>query len=187
MKLTIAHLRAAGMTDSQIVKVVEEAQVEQREKDRIRQRNHRARHASHARHSDKPISEQKQHPRHSDMRDINPPLNNPPLTAQEKPKKVSPSLSARKTKLAADWQLADKDFWYAKSKGWTDTRIAEQADRFRDHALANGRLQLDWAAAWRNWVNSPYQRPGGGRPQSLKDRNREIMDELDRFIDAEAA
>src|SRR5262245_14219415 len=106
------------------------------------------------------------------------PPNNPPSTAQEKPKKVSPSLSACKTALSADWQLSDRDFWYAKSKGWPDARIAEPADRFRAHALANGRRQLDWAAAWRNWVNSPYQKQNGGAHGR---RHGSVLDAFDRL------
>jgi hypothetical protein len=48
MKLSIAQLRAAGVTDRQIVDALQEAEAEHREKNRIRQRNHRARNANNS-------------------------------------------------------------------------------------------------------------------------------------------
>ena len=37
--------------------------------------------------------------------------------------------------------------------------LALEAARFRDHALSNGRVQIDWDAAFRNWLRSEYGRP----------------------------
>ena len=37
--------------------------------------------------------------------------------------------------------------------------LAMEATRFRDHALSNGRVQIDWDAAFRNWLRSEYGRP----------------------------
>lgn len=52
MNITIATLRAAGLSEAQILKVVEiadtEAVLKNREQNRIRQRNHRARNACHS-------------------------------------------------------------------------------------------------------------------------------------------
>ena len=43
MRLSIAQLRAAGLTDNQILRLVEEAEAERRERERIKKRNQRAR------------------------------------------------------------------------------------------------------------------------------------------------
>jgi hypothetical protein len=48
MKMSIKDLRAAGVTDTQIVKAMEEAEARRREQNRIAQRNHRARQQSNA-------------------------------------------------------------------------------------------------------------------------------------------
>jgi hypothetical protein len=47
-KISIKDLRAAGVTDTQIVQAIEEAELRRREQNRIAQRNHRARQQSHA-------------------------------------------------------------------------------------------------------------------------------------------
>ena len=41
MRVSIAHIRAAGLSADQIVKVLEEAEAERREKERIKKRNQR--------------------------------------------------------------------------------------------------------------------------------------------------
>lgn len=43
MRISIAHMRAAGISAEQILKVVEEAQAEEREKARIKKQNQRSR------------------------------------------------------------------------------------------------------------------------------------------------
>lgn len=37
--------------------------------------------------------------------------------------------------------------------------VRTQAERFRNSALANNRKYVDWTAAFRNWITSPYQKP----------------------------
>jgi len=52
------------------------------------------------------------------------------------------------------------------SLGWTEQRVSQEIQRFRDSAIAKGRKYaglLGWAAAWRNWVNSPFQQTDAGR------------------------
>ena len=47
--------------------------------------------------------------------------------------------------------------------------LALEAAKFRDHALANGRLQIDWDAAFRNWLrNEQYRSPNGQPKQTQK-------------------
>lgn len=64
---------------------------------------------------------------------------------------------ARAHRLPVDWSVSDRGRLFAQSRGFDEWQIEEQAQRFRDHALATGRRQVDWEAAWRNWVTSPYQ------------------------------
>lgn len=54
--------------------------------------------------------------------------------------------------------------------GWDTSRLETELAKFKDYAIANGKLYADWHAAWRNWVRSPFQaggqaflaaRPGG--------------------------
>src|SRR5215472_13085216 len=83
------------------------------------------------------------------------PLSTPPVS---KPLRVSRQARA----LPDDWE-PDREF--ARRHGFTDERIAIEAQRFRDHALAKGCTYKDWNAAWRNWVRSPFQQlhnNGGG-------------------------
>jgi hypothetical protein len=72
---------------------------------------------------------------------------------QKKKRKIS-------TAICVTWSPSDADTTFARSKGWDDLKIQSEASRFRDHAIANNRRQADWAAAWRNWVTSPYQKKG---------------------------
>lgn len=85
---------------------------------------------------------------------------------------------AKATALPADWPTqADLD--YALGKGWTADKLQSETQRFADHARANGRRQLDWHAAWRNWVTSPYQTgaKANGRHKSASERAFELAEE----------
>jgi hypothetical protein len=79
--------------------------------------------------------------------------------ASQSPSEVKPKGASlrRAGPIPPDWQ-PDREF--ARRKGLSAGEIAEQEQRFRDHAAANRRLQADWDASWRNWVTSPYQRAG---------------------------
>jgi hypothetical protein len=90
----------------------------------------------------------------------------------KKEKEVSKGRASRakpKTPLPDDWHpvIATKD--------------AAEFERFKNSAKAHARRYADWDAAWENWKTSPYQKPAG---KNLKERNREIMDDLDEFIEA---
>lgn len=49
-----------------------------------------------------------------------------------------------------DWKPSEKHAELASSKGLD---LAEQAFRFRNHAIANDRRQRNWAAAFNNWLS----------------------------------
>src|SRR5262249_54277619 len=68
----------------------------------------------------------------------------------------------RATPLPDNWTPNDEDVAYARTMGWSDAKLTLEANRFRDHALAKGRVQKNWHAAWRNWTTSPYQGAGNG-------------------------
>ena len=160
MRLTIAQLRAAGISDKQIVDALAEADAERREKERIKKRNQRARPQSPQDSGDGGDT----HIDTSTSRDIE---------RKKSKKSISP-----------DWKPTDADRDYARAKGWPDARIETEAERFRIHYLANAKAWTDWHLVWCKWVISTFQ----NQPkQNLKERNREIMDGLDEFIQATTA
>ncbi len=69
--------------------------------------------------------------------------------------------------LPEGWAPTEKDVEHAKGKGWDDSRIAEEAERFRAHHLAKGTLSKAWNQSWITWVanDKRFNGPaGGGRP-----------------------
>lgn len=92
---------------------------------------------------------------------------------RSKPKRAS--RTARE--LPPDW-VPDREF--ARSKGWSGSKIDEEVARFRDHAKAKGRTAKDWDAAWRSWVTSPYQKgtSNGARPRTTADAFDDLIDRL---------
>jgi len=161
MRVSIAHMRAAGLSAEQIVKVLEEADAERRQKARIIKRKQRSRPPDRVDTQDtedKPYID-------TSSRDLE----------RKKSKKVS---------IAADWKPTDADRDYARAKGWPDARIDTEAERFRIHYLANTKAWADWHLVWCKWVISSFQTQP---KQNLKERNREIMDDLDGFIQATTA
>jgi hypothetical protein len=90
----------------------------------------------------------------------------PPYTEAETEQKSSlrsDCARSRKTRLPDDWRLDEIGRAYARQNGWDEQKIDAEETRFRDHAKANGRKQIDWPAAWRNWVTSPFQETRNGK------------------------
>lgn len=76
------------------------------------------------------------------------------------PKAPKPKAAKRKCSLPDSWQPTDAHRAIASEVG---ADLNREALAFRDHAAANGRLQLDWDAAFRTWLRkSPDFRPSGG-------------------------
>ncbi len=75
---------------------------------------------------------------------------------------LMPTNTAEQDRLWA--AITDPDFmaWFAK-KGLA-LNLEEQWERFVNHALANGRQQVDWRRAFMGWLTSPYQRQPRGGP-----------------------
>src|SRR5262249_34066847 len=72
---------------------------------------------------------------------------------------------ARRT-LPADW-----------NPGVAEADAAEVA-KFRDYCQAHGKQYVDWDAAWRNWLASPYRKPNGGNGNGLRETATPFSDEL---------
>lgn len=66
-----------------------------------------------------------------------------------------PATAARKRAhpIPDDWTPNDKHTALAAERG---LNLTVESDRFRDSAIAKGRTYVDWDAAFRNWLNSPY-------------------------------
>lgn len=93
-------------------------------------------------------------------------------------------LHKRGIPLPGDWKPSEEERAYAASKGFSAQRIDLEAERFRNHAAARGRLQKDWHAAWRNWVISPLQMNGhrSGSKEDRQERLANVLQTLDPRI-----
>ena len=69
------------------------------------------------------------------------------------------------TALPDHWSPQEHDMDALRELGWRTADIETELYRFRDHARSNGRRQVDWDAAFRNWMRSGYQKRG---PESDK-------------------
>lgn len=58
----------------------------------------------------------------------------------------------RAAKLSADFAVDDRMRTWAHGEQFTDADIDRETPRFVDHFTANGKPQIDWVAAWRNWM-----------------------------------
>ena len=178
MKLSIAHMRAAGLTAEQILKVIEEADAERRTRERIKKQNQRARPPC---------------PRDTrdggDNRDRHIYKSSTSFLSSEKEEKEEKK--ERKISIPVNWKPTDADREYAKGKGWSDQQVDQEAERFHNHYLANGEPRKSWPASWRKWVTSPYQksstRAGSGgappRPGSREDRAERTHHALQKLRD----
>jgi len=65
---------------------------------------------------------------------------------------------ARARALPGDWKPDEEDLaWAAVARpDLTPALLEAETERFRNHALANGRLALRWGPNWRNWVGRAH-------------------------------
>jgi hypothetical protein len=155
--IDIHILRAAGLSNEQIIAVLETEQREKklarREQNRKSQQNHRARKQKIDLSAD---SADTPSPCPPSSFPLDPLVITPlPPTPVSKPKRVSRLLQA----LPTDFALTESDKQHAFDNGWSPDKLTSELARFRDNATAKGIKYVDWHAAWRNWVTSPYQKP----------------------------
>ena len=79
------------------------------------------------------------------------------LTSTPQSKKESKKNTHIRTPIPTDFWPNETGLACARKRGWDDGYIRSEVERFKDHAMAKGRMQVDWHAAWRMWVNSPFQ------------------------------
>jgi hypothetical protein len=152
MYITIATLRAAGLSEAQIVKVVDFAEKERlanrREVNRNNQRKHRARKhvtADGADRCDTPIYK-----------------DTSLLPSLEKKRK-----KGRKIDMPADW------------KPTVSSEDEGEFERFKRYCKANDKTYVDWDAAWGNWRTSPYRGGQNGTNRQKGDRSHSISATFD--------
>jgi len=170
--ITIETLRLAGLTDQQIVKVLELDQKERlaarREQNRINKRNQRSRQHVSADRAD--IDDTPPPP-------FSPPSDSPPYNPPRPPK--DPAFEKRGSRLPSDWQPSDADRAYARSEGLSEADIEREAGGFRDYWCAKpGKdgLKLDWSATWRNRVRSFLGRRQNGVTYHGKPHRKTVHD-----------
>lgn len=74
-----------------------------------------------------------------------------------------PAKGARGTRLPADWTPTPEEVAFARSLGYTEAQVADQAARYRDYWIAQpGQkgVKLDWPATWRNWTRRDAESRG---------------------------
>lgn len=167
--ITVAMLRAAGVSDLQIVRVLELEQLERlasrREQNRINQRNYRKANKI----NDRVIHVSADSADSADTHDRH-------ILKKEESKKERKKVSA-KIALPSDFAFIETDYQACRQAGWSDEKIGSEFDRFKDHAAQNARRCADWHAAWRNWVRSPYQTQGkanGHKRETLAEQGRRL-------------
>lgn len=147
----IATMRAKGMSDSDILDVVEamtsvqedgpilvDAQAERR---RAYDRERKS--AERLRKSADPL------PKVSEVPHTPPNLPNPspPKTPLKGVKKV-PAV------VPDNWEVSEDGLAYATERGMDLNTVVEQQNRFKDHSRSKGTKYLDFEAAWRTWVRN---------------------------------
>jgi hypothetical protein len=146
--ITIETLKAAGLTDAQIVRVIECEQEERltkvREQNRIRQRNQRARNVVTR-----------------DVRDVRD-------TSIYKKEVKEENKEVDRGKIPPDWQPQQETIDILHAQGETDSTILPEAYRFRNHSIANGRVWADPDAGFLNWMTSPYRQKGKSNGSNLQ-------------------
>jgi hypothetical protein len=162
MKLTIAQLRAAGVSDKQILDALAEAQAQQLEKEReqskIRSRNYRERHR---------VTEITRDDR--DERDGSSPLSFLEVSKERKKEADRKQKPATGHRLPSDWQPKQREIEEGHRLGFTDADITRKAGEMRTWAGANANRAIarkaDWDLTFLGWLRREAERKGPRKPQ----------------------
>lgn len=114
---------------------------------------------------------------HIEKEDTNVSSKNP-KSSQLKKRVKSPKPKKRKTALPDGWRPKPLSAALKSKLQLTQEEYRHEFDKFTESARAHGRSYVDWDAAWRTWLQSPYgtwgkrQEAGGtgGKPKSHNDR-----------------
>lgn len=108
----------------------------------------------------------------------------PLLTIMETPREPS---SARRVKTAIheDAILSDRMIADASARGIPLRQAELQFEQFKNRALSNGQKYIDWDAAWRTWLGSPYYKhinEAGGVSQGRQNRSDPALENILRIV-----
>lgn len=100
-------------------------------------------------------------------------------------KEISTDAPARLSAMQANWEPNAAIQQFAALKCIDPAELAEQAELFRDHYLANGHLAVDWSARFRLWLNRRHQfyRPPKTNGKTRNDAIRQALDEFNQWCD----
>lgn len=117
-------------------------------------------------------------------------LSNKPPVSPPAGDDQKPTPAGRKTRIPDDW--APNESHEAKAAELGVDLLAE-TEKFRDHAIANGKTFVDWSRGFHTWLNNSPKfalRPGGrpaerdkprNRAQERMDNNRAVIENLRRI------
>lgn len=158
---TIRGMRAAGVSDRQIIDTVLAMEEERLAKGRARTAKHRNNNrngdVTHVTDVTSPDKEKSPTP----PKEINPLPPSPP--------KGGSSPTNRATRISPDWQPSAENITAAVAEGFTETEAHREGAKFRDYWLAKAGkdgAKLDWSATWRNWVRRSAEQLGKS-PQAV--------------------
>jgi hypothetical protein len=83
--------------------------------------------------------------------------------------------------LPDDFTVTDEMTNWALSKGFDFSFIEEETERFKNHAVATARTQVDWSRSWMNWLTSPYAKSRASPNGTAKPRNK-AQDQVDMLL-----
>jgi hypothetical protein len=181
----VRALKAAGVSDSQIleafIKADEERVARAREGNRIRQATHRARNANNAVTpvTDVTETEQKKVPPDPLKENISP---------KEKPPKGGQKKGAR---LPDDWQPSPADRDYGAKLGFSTSEMDGMAEDLRlwaSAAAGPAAIKRDWGSAFKGWMRrEARKRPQNGGKLALvsstpEDRNAALAKSGQRYL-----
>jgi hypothetical protein len=181
----IRALKAAGVSDSQIleafIKADEERMARAREGNRIRQATHRARNANNAVTPVTDVTEPEQ-------KKVPPDPLKENISPKEKPPKGGQKKGAR---LPDDWQPSPADRDYGAKLGFSTSEMDGMAEDLRlwaSAAAGPAAIKRDWGSAFKGWMRrEARKRPQNGGKLALvsstpEDRNAALAKSGQRYL-----
>lgn len=202
----IRAMRAAGMSDTQILDAIEKAEDERvarnREANRKRQAAFQAKrkgvepNASNADNANNAANGVSDVISVSDAdasrtcSNTNLPSEDiskiPPLVPQaSEPASRKARRAKARTRLAPDAQPSERDHETARKAGLNAERYRAEWAKFRNHHLAVGSLMADWSAAWAKWCGNISQFNPRAGPRSTSSQSRLVEIAMENFDGSE--